>query len=74
MTSPMLSYECKLCRKAQGKSGVFSAVDQADHNAKMMPLYDILDDAGQRELLLNELEYVSQNIVDGLEQNGQLNA
>jgi hypothetical protein len=38
----------------------------------MMPLYDISDEAGQTELLLKELEYAVQVIVDKLEQDGQL--
>ena len=40
----------------------------------MMPLYDISDEAGQTELLLKELEYAAQSIVDKLEQTGQLPA
>lgn len=51
---------------------MFSALDQADGNAKMMPLYDISDEAGQTELLLQELEYAAQVVVDKLEQSGQL--
>lgn len=39
-----------------------------------MPLYDISDEAGQTELLLKELEYAAQVIVDKLEQDGQLSA
>ncbi|KAL3160395.1 hypothetical protein ABBQ32_010720 [Trebouxia sp. C0010 RCD-2024] len=60
--------------QVQGESGVFSAIDAADEAAKMMPLYDISDEAGQTELLLKELEYVAQSIVDKLEQSGQLPA
>ena len=56
----------------QGESGIFSAIDAAGDAAKMMPLYDISDEAGQTELLLKELEYVAQSIVDKLEQTGQL--
>lgn len=63
-----------VCRQVQGESGVFSAIDAADEAAKMMPLYDISDEAGQTELLLKELEYVAQSIVDKLEQSGQLPA
>jgi hypothetical protein len=40
----------------------------------MMPLYDISDEADQTELLLKELEYAAQVIVDKLEQDGQLSA
>ena len=40
----------------------------------MMPLYDISDEAGQTELLLSELEYAAQVIVDKLEQSGLLSA
>jgi len=53
-------------RKLQGEAGVVAAVDQADETAKMMPLYDISDEAGQTELLLKELEYAAQVIVDKL--------
>ena len=58
----------------QGEAGVVAAIDQADETAKMMPLYDISDEAGQTELLLKELEYAAQVIVDKLEQDGQLSA
>lgn len=58
----------------QGESGIFSAIDAAGDAAKMMPLYDISDEAGQIELLLKELEYAAQSIVDKLEQTGQLPA
>ena len=61
-------------RKLQGEAGVVTAIDQADETAKMMPLYDISDEAGQTELLLKELEYAAQVIVDKLEQDGQLSA
>ena len=40
----------------------------------MMPLYDISDEAGQTELMLKELEYAAQIIVDKLEQTDQLSA
>ena len=56
----------------QGESGIFSAIDKAGDAAKMMPLYDISDEAGQTELMLKELEYAAQVIVDKLEQTGQL--
>lgn len=59
-------------RNVQGELGVFSAIDIAGDAAKMMPLYDISDEAGQTELLLKELEYAALNIVDKLEQTGQL--
>lgn len=62
------------CRKLQGEAGIDAAIDQAFENAKMMPLYDISDEAGQTELLLKELEYAAQVIVDKLEQDGQLSA
>ncbi len=61
-------------RKLQGEAGVVAAIEQADETAKMMPLYDISDEAGQTELLLKELEYAAQVIVDKLEQDGQLSA
>lgn len=61
-------------RNVQGEPGVFSAIDAAADAAKMMPLHDISDEAGQTELLLKELEYAAQNIVDKLEQCGQLPA
>ena len=61
-----------MCRQVQGESGIFSAIDAAGDAAKMMPLYDISDEAGQTELVLKELEYVAQSIVDKLEQTGQL--
>ena len=59
-------------RNLQGETGIAAALDQADENAKMMPLYDIFDEAGQTELFLKELEYAAQVIVDRLEQSGQL--
>lgn len=62
------------CRKLQGEAGIDAAIDQAFENAQMMPLYDISDEAGQTELLLKELEYAAQVIVDKLEQDGQLSA
>ncbi len=49
-------------------------MDQADENVKMMPLYDISDEAGQTELLLKELEYAAEVIVDILESSSQLAA
>lgn len=59
-------------RDVQGEPGVFSAIDKAGDAARMMPLYDISDEAGQTELHLKELEYAAQIIVDKLEQTGQL--
>jgi len=68
-------WEFSCCfRKLQGEAGVVAAIDQADETAKMMPLYDISDEADQTELLLKELEYAAQVIVDKLEQDGQLSA
>ena len=62
------------CRNLQGQSGISNALEQAGQNAKLMPLYDISDEAGQTELMLSELEYAAQVIVDKLESTGQLNA
>lgn len=74
----LLAHADRLChhvyRSVQGEHGIFSAIDAAGDAAKMMPLYDISDEAGQTELLLKELEYAAQNIVDKLEQNGLLPA
>ena len=56
----------------QGEAGIFNAIDRASDAAKTMPLYDISDEAGQTELLLKELEYAAQVIVDKLEQSGQV--
>lgn len=58
----------------QGEPGIFSAIDKAADCAKMMPLYDLSDDDGQTELLLKELEYAAQIIVDKLEQGGHVAA
>ncbi|KAL0028316.1 hypothetical protein WJX79_009695 [Trebouxia sp. C0005] len=66
--------DLEIIMKLQGEAGVVAAIDQADETAKMMPLYDISDEAGQTELLLKELEYAAQVIVDKLEQDGQLSA
>lgn len=36
----------------------------------MMPIYDLMDEAGQRELLLRELEFAAETVVDELAQQG----
>ena len=45
-------------------------LDKATENAQMMPLYDLVDEAGQRELLLRELEFAAETTVDDLAQRG----
>ncbi|DBB07128.1 TPA: hypothetical protein ACH3X1_011700 [Trebouxia sp. C0004] len=66
--------DLEIIMKLQGETGVVAAINQADETAKMMPLYDISDEADQTQLLLKELEYAAQVIVDKLEQDGQLSA
>ena len=57
-------------RNINGNPGITAALDQATEAAQMAPLYDMLDEAGQREVLLRELEYAAEVAVDKLSQDG----
>lgn len=59
-------------RKVNGESGISAALDMATEAAQMRPLYDMLDEAGQREILLMELEYAAEVAVDKLASDGQI--
>lgn len=57
-------------RNIKGNPGITAALDQATEAAQMASLYDMLDEAGQREVLLRELEYAAEVAVDKLSQDG----
>lgn len=40
--------------------------------AQMAPLYDMLDEASQRDIMLSELEYAAEVAVDKLAQDGRV--